>query len=144
MLGVHKTILGMLLHDKNDLENAEAVLREALLIYDEALNDDHQYIASALTELGAVLNTAGRASEARPVLERALEIRLKDYPPEHVLVAATQAEYGDTLSRLGLFDEAKPLLQQSLAVLRDRPDRRLTRANQALQRLRDREAIAAH
>lgn len=138
-VGLHKTILGMLLHDKNDLEDAEASLRDALLIFDEALGDDHQYIASALTELGAVLNTTGRAEQARPVLERALQMRLKDYPPEHVLVAATQAEYGDTLSRLGQFDEAESLLRQSVIVLGDRPDRRLRRANEALERL---EALA--
>ncbi len=141
-VGLHKTILGMLLHDKADLDTAEAVLRDALLIYDQVLDDDHQYTASALTELGAVLNTAGRPSEALSLLERALEIRRKDYPPDHVLVAATRVEYGDTLSRLGRFDEAGPLLQESLIVLRDRSDRRLRRANEALARFRELAALA--
>ncbi len=134
-LGLHKTILGMVLHDKADLDAAEATLRDALTIYEQVLDQDNQYTASALTELGAVLNTAGRPFEALPLLERALEIRRRDYAPNHLLVAATRSEYGDTLSRLGRFDEAESLLQESLVVLRDRPDRRLRRANEALTRL---------
>jgi len=141
-VSVHKTILGMLLHDKADLDTAEAMLRDALLIFEQVLDDDHQYTASALTELGAVLNTAGRPSEALSLLERALQIRRKDYPADHVLVAATRVEYGDTLSRLGRFDEARPLLEESLAVLRDRSDRRLRRANEALARFDELEALA--
>lgn len=142
-LGLHKSILGMLLHDKADLDAAEAALREALAIYEQVLDEDHQYIASALTELGAVLNTAGRPTEARGLLERALEIRQKDYARSHALVAATLAEYGDALSRLGRFDEAEPLLQESLTVLRDRPDRRFTRAIDALARLHELAGRAA-
>ncbi|MEM7432610.1 MAG: serine/threonine-protein kinase [Pseudomonadota bacterium] len=134
-VGLHKTILGMVLHDKQDLAEAEATLREALTVFAETLDDDHQYIASALTELGAVLNSTGRSTEALPILERAVEMRLKDYPPEHFLVAATQAEYADTLARLGQYDDAEVLLRQGLAILSDRPDRRLRRANEALARL---------
>ncbi len=133
--GLHRTILGRVLHDKGDLVGAEVTLREALQVYATVLDSDHQYVASALTELGAVLNTAGRSPEAKELLERALEIRLKDYSPGHVLVAATRAEYADSLIRLGQFDEGEALLRESLRVLHERQDRRLRRANEALQRL---------
>ena len=125
----------MVLHDNAELAAAEKVLRQALMIYDEALGDDHQYTASALTELGAVLNAAGQLAEAETSLERALAIRRKDYPPRHRLVAGTLVEYADTLVRLGLLDEAEPLLVQSLAALSDTDWRRQQRARDALQRL---------
>lgn len=134
-LGLHKTILGMVLHDKEDLGAAETTLRDALTIYEQVLDKHHQYTASALTELGAVLNSAGRPAEALQLLERALQIRRKDYAQNHLLVASTLSEYGDALSRLGRFDEAQALLQASLIVLRERPDRRLRRAYEALARL---------
>ena len=137
LVGYDLTLLGMLLHDKSDFTAAEDALRRALKIYAIVLDDDHQYTASALTELGAVLNSTGRLFEAQTVLERALAIRDKDYPSDHELVAVTRAELADTLSRQGHFDEAERMLQQSLATLGSRPGRRLERATEALQRLRE-------
>lgn len=136
--GLHRTILGRVLHDKGDHVAAEVTLREALSIYAQVYDGDHQYVASALTELGAVLNSAGRPVEAKELLEQALDIRLQDYSASHVLVAATRAEYADSLIRLGQYDEGEALLQESLPVLRERQDRRLRRANEALQRLQER------
>lgn len=137
LVGYDLTLLGMLLHDKSDLIAAEDALRRALKVYAIVFDDDHQYTASALTELGAVLNSMGRLLEARFVLERALAIREKDYPSDHELVAATRAEFADTLSRQGRYDEAERLLRQSLVTLGKRPGRRLERATEALQRLRE-------
>jgi tetratricopeptide (TPR) repeat protein len=125
----------MLLHDKSDLDGAEAMLRRALAIYDEAYDQDHQYTASALTELGAVLNSAGRLDEALGALARAVAIRLRDYAPDHELVAGTWMEYADTLTRLGRYEEAGELLERSRATLHDRPGRRRDRMLLALQRL---------
>jgi tetratricopeptide (TPR) repeat protein len=138
MAGYDMTVLGMLLHDENKLDEAESLLRRAIAIFEKNYAGDHQYTASALTELGAVLNSAGRPNEALPLLQRAMTIRLRDYPEDHKLVASTRTEYADTLTRLGRYDEADSLLEQSNSALRDRPGRSRDRAVAALERLRER------
>ena len=140
MIGYDKVVLGMLLHDRFQLEEAETLLRESVAIFDSALGENHQYTASALTELGAVLNSQQRSSEALPLLERAMQIRMKDYEPEYELVAASRVELADSLTRLGRLEEAETHAPAKLRGAQ-RPPRpqtttRPTRARKARNRTR--------
>jgi tetratricopeptide (TPR) repeat protein len=125
------TSLAMLLQDRGLLRESEALLRDALQIYEASVGPDHQYVASTLTELGAVLTEQGSPEEAEAVLLRALGIRERDFPATHPLASATNVVYGHTLARLGRFEEAERLLLAHLPE-QDAPapalDRRTRRA----------------
>jgi tetratricopeptide (TPR) repeat protein len=93
------------------------MLREALQLFENSLAPDHQYVASALTELGSVLTELGLPQEAEPLLLRAVDIRTQDYPSTHPLVAATNTVYGHALAGLGRYDDAERLLIDNLPYL---------------------------
>jgi tetratricopeptide (TPR) repeat protein len=107
----------MLLQDKGHLDEAESLIRDALQLYEQSVGPEHQYVASALTELGAVLTEKGLSQDAEPILVRAVEIRAQDYPSTHPLVATTNTVYGHALARLGRYDDAERLLIDSLPYL---------------------------
>ncbi len=134
-VGLDMIILGRLLHDKGDLGGAENMLARAVDVFDEVFDTEHQYTASALTELGAVLNSSDRSDEALPILERALYIRSLDFTPAEQLYAATETEYADALVRLGRYAEAEPMLANSAEVFAETPGRRQQRMHAALERL---------
>ena len=117
------------------LDEAEETLRRALGIYAVSLDDDHQYIASALTELGAVLVSRGEAGDAVPLLTEALRIRRLDYPDDNVLTAATKLEFGSALLETGRTADAQDLILDAAGILQGRNDRRAQRAIAAVARL---------
>jgi len=84
--------LGMLLHERGRLSEAEEHFRTALAIYADTLPADHLYIASARGGLGRTLTSLGRLPEARAELEQALAIWTKGVAPDHPQrVAAAEA-----------------------------------------------------
>ena len=97
------------------------------------MSEEHQYVASALTELGAVLTTDNRAPEAIDVLERALQIRFIDFDEDNELLAATRLEYGIALWQSGDESLGAQTISDSAATLSSASNRRAKRARFAMQ-----------
>jgi predicted O-linked N-acetylglucosamine transferase (SPINDLY family) len=92
--------LGILLHDRGRLEEAETSYRRAL-----QLKPDY---AQALSNLGRTLHDMGRLAEAEAGYRRALQLK-PDYAEVH-------SNLGNTLHDLGRLDEAEASYRQALRI----------------------------
>jgi tetratricopeptide (TPR) repeat protein len=108
--------LGTTLLSKGDLAAAEAPMREALKLREEALGMNHPLRAESLNNLGVLLYQSGRYDEAIAEYNRALPIYEKVYDANHPEVAAILNNIGRSALMAGHIDAAEPLLRQSQTI----------------------------
>ncbi len=99
-----------------NLAAAEAPMREALKVREQAFGLHHALTAVSLNNLGVLLYQSGRYDEARSTYEQALPIYREIYGPEHPEVATLINNIGRSALVSGRVDEAEPLLRQSLVM----------------------------
>jgi tetratricopeptide (TPR) repeat protein len=99
-----------------DLAAAEAPMREALKLREEALGLHHARTAQSINNLGALLYESGRYNDAMMEYQRALPIYREVYGAEHPEVATLLDNMGRSALVAGKVDEAEPLLRQSLSM----------------------------
>ncbi len=109
--------LGALHRIRGDMEQAEPVLRRALLIYGR-FDDRHTAVARVRNSLGRVLHARGRLTEAREHLEAALALRRRILGADHVGVASCAKNLAAVLLDQGETEAAGSLLEDALATLR--------------------------
>ena len=66
--------LGTALGQRGEYTEAEALLREAIAVYEACCGPDHVRLAAPLSALGAACAARGRPDEAERLCRRALEI----------------------------------------------------------------------
>ena len=108
--------LGTTLFYSGDLPAAEAPMREALKLRQQALGMDHARTADSINNLGVLLYQSGRYDEALAEYQLALPIYKKVYGAEHPLVATILNNIGRSALMAGRIDEAEPLLRQSISM----------------------------
>ncbi len=108
--------LGTTLFYSGDLPAAEAPMREALKLRQQALGMDHARTADSINNLGVLLYQSGRYDEALAEYQLALPIYRKVYGAEHPLVATILNNIGRSALMAGRIDEAEPLLRQSISM----------------------------
>ena len=79
----------VLLASGGNLEEAEAMYREALAIDRTALGNNHPEVASRLINLVVLLGELGRREEAEPLAREAVEMRRRVLGPRHPAMANT-------------------------------------------------------
>jgi tetratricopeptide (TPR) repeat protein len=99
------------------LDEAAALLREALSAAESALGADHPTTARALAALAQVLADAGNLAEAEPLLRRALAIDEHVYGPRHPRIARHLDQLARVLHDAGRIGESLDALDQAVAIL---------------------------
>jgi tetratricopeptide (TPR) repeat protein len=99
-----------------NLAAAEAPMREALHVREQAFGLHHALTAVSLNNLGVLLYQSGRYDEARSTYQQALPIYREIYGPEHPEVATLINNIGRSALVSGRIDEAEPLLRQALGM----------------------------
>ena len=112
--------LGTVLQERNALDEAEEVAREALrLAEDMHKGRDHVDMVLCMRHVGVLCKDSGRLEEALRLLEASLsmERRLNQGKADRG-VAASMCELGDLFEALGDMDAALRMMTGSLAMLR--------------------------
>jgi hypothetical protein len=94
---------------ENAPQDAELLLRRALITFEAILGPESAEVAVVSHELAQILAAGGRGDEARWLYERALGIRRQVLGPSHPEVATT-------LHNLALFHEAEGRVTESAAL----------------------------
>ncbi len=108
--------LGLLLASKAAYEEAEPLLRRALVINEAAYGPDHPDVARDLNNLAQLLQATNRLSEAEPLMRRALAITEAAYGPDHPTVARGLNNLAQLLKATNRLAEAEPLMSRALAI----------------------------
>jgi serine/threonine-protein kinase len=103
---------------RGSLEEADAMLREALELTRELLGDDHSEVIEIRHRLALVLSDRGLPGDAAAVLREVVE-QQKGSENRTILVARTEANLGRMLWLAGQPEEAEPLIRGALAVFRN-------------------------
>ncbi len=77
------SILGKLKRQQGQPERAEALLRRALAIREQALGSDHYGVVQSLSDFAALYYDGGRLDKAEALFARALAISEKQLAPDH-------------------------------------------------------------
>lgn len=109
--------VGSILATLGQLEEAEAVQREALALRRTLYPENHPQIARSYFEIGSVLNAQGRADEASLLIVRSLEIRRETLGEDHPHVAMTQVSLASILTSARRYEEALEAARTGLETL---------------------------
>jgi tetratricopeptide (TPR) repeat protein len=102
----------MLLQDRGEFIEAEALFREALDISRNALPPGHPDIGLRLNNLSVVLFHQARLNEAETYAREALQIRREALGPRHPQVAQSIGNLVRLLHRMGNFGEGEALAEE--------------------------------
>jgi tetratricopeptide (TPR) repeat protein len=100
------------------MEEAEALLRQALAINRRWLGEQHPEVSTNLGNLAVVVRDRGDFAEAERLLYQALAIDEAVFGPEHTYVAYDLNEIAVILRMRGRPDSAVSILQRALALNR--------------------------
>jgi tetratricopeptide (TPR) repeat protein len=95
---------------------AEALLQQALDIYEHALGSEHLGISSTLNNLVLLYRDQGKYVQAVPYGQRALDLDEKTLGPEHPSTAITLNNLALLYEVQAKYAEAEPLYQRSLEI----------------------------
>jgi serine/threonine-protein kinase len=94
-------------------DEALALEREALALFEELYGKEHIKVAYPLGDLSMMLRRTGDPEAAERCSRRALAIRLEAQPPGHWEIAWARQELAVCLIQLGRPSEAEPLLEEA-------------------------------
>ena len=107
--------LALLLSETGDVNEAEALYREALAIRRQVFGDEHPAVATGLKNLALLLMRREAFADAEALYREALAIGRRLPGNEHHL-ANTLNNFAALLATLGRYDEAEPLCREGLAI----------------------------
>ncbi|WP_058555687.1 tetratricopeptide repeat protein [Thiohalocapsa sp. ML1] len=99
------------------VDEAAALLREALSAAESAFGHDHPTTAQALADLAQALEETGYLAEAEPLLRRALAIDERVFGPRHPRVARHLDQLARVLHVAGRIAESLAALDRAVAIL---------------------------
>jgi len=97
-------------------EDADALLRRALELREELLDDKDLQVAESLVSLSLLLEQRGDLKEAEQIAARALDIREKTLPPDHPDIAASLHGLARIYYRQVKLKESEPLYKRGLRI----------------------------
>jgi serine/threonine-protein kinase len=110
-----------ILEYQGDLEQAEKLLRQAVMVQQQVLGERHHLTAMSLSQLGDLLSRRNKVAEGQALCRRAVESLRLTYPEGHPNLAMVLREYAFTLTRAGQWSEAVSLLREVLEMRRRFP-----------------------
>lgn len=117
-----QALLGSLVAQRGDLEEAERWLRASLRLYAATAGESFRWAAPAHTALAALLERQGDVAGAATHAGRAVEILAATAPPDSADLFVPKSYLASLLLSLGRAEEAVPLLREALALPRDPAD----------------------
>lgn len=111
--GIAAARLGRLLRRLERGEEAETLLRDALVSLERSFGPRSLRVASARRNLGALLRDQGRLDEAEAYYREALEIRRTALGERHSLVGTTLSSFAALYEARGDWEEAVRLRQEA-------------------------------
>jgi tetratricopeptide (TPR) repeat protein len=108
--------LSLLLKTKGLYLEAEALIRRALTISENADDPDQSNVAVCLNNLAALLQATDRLLEAEPMTRRALEIFEQNLGAKHPNVATVLSNLAQLLQATNRLSEAEPMMHRALEI----------------------------
>ena len=108
--------LAVLLHDTEEIGEAELILRRALDISEATYGKQHPILSPLLNNLAFLLHDANRNEEAEALLRRALQVDEVSFGNEHPNMAIVLNNLAIFLHRTNRIEEAESLLRRALAI----------------------------
>ncbi|MGD8537776.1 MAG: serine/threonine-protein kinase [Candidatus Aminicenantes bacterium] len=99
-------------------EDSEPLLRRALELREELLDDEDIQVAESLASLSLLLEQRGDFDEAEKTATRALQIRERTLPPDHPDIAASLHELAQVYYRQVKLKESEQLQKRALEIRR--------------------------
>lgn len=121
-LGIHDptgrllNVAGLLLNERAQWAESEALQRRALATAEAADPPDETLIAVCLNDLALVLHSTNRTAEAEPLYRRALEIDERRFGPEDIRIAIRLNNLAGLLQATSSTAEAERLFRRALAI----------------------------
>jgi hypothetical protein len=107
--------------DDGRLNEARALLEQAITIVQTLLRDDHPRLVTYRVNMARVQIASHEADKAEPALRHALDVRQHLYPSGDWRIAQVQSLLGASLAAQHRDDEAEPLMVTAAAVLQPIP-----------------------
>jgi tetratricopeptide (TPR) repeat protein len=107
--------LGILYRDQGKLQEAKAMLQQALAGYEKVLGPDHTSTLDSINSLGILYRDQGKLQEAEVMSQQALAGYEKVLGPDHTSTLASINNLGNLYSDQGKLQEAEVMLQRALA-----------------------------
>jgi tetratricopeptide (TPR) repeat protein/predicted Ser/Thr protein kinase len=104
--------------DPPPLEEAEALYREALPMYQRHDGEKNPEMMRSMEAFAALLKATGRLDEARILDRDAVDMMRKILGPDHPFVATCLSDYAGVLRAMGRYEEAASALREKVAVER--------------------------
>jgi tetratricopeptide (TPR) repeat protein len=108
--------VGLLLHAKGLIRDAEPLLKMALELAESLHGADHSAVATVLNNLALLLRDTNRFAEAEAKMRRALAIDEATYGLENATVANRLNNLAQLLQDRNRLAEAEPLMRRALAI----------------------------
>ena len=108
--------LGLVLYVKSLHDQAELLMRRALLIDEKRLGKEHTTVATRLNNLALLLQTTNRFAEAEQLMRRAMQIDEKSFGKEHPKIATCLNNLAHLLQATNRLSEAEPLMRRALKI----------------------------
>ena len=108
--------LGLVLNDQRRLDEAEAVIREALAIQRKVFGEEHPDVSDSLFNLGAVLQGRGKLLEAEAAFRDSLAMRRKLMGNDHSVAEVTLRYLAGLYQEEGKLAEAEAACREQLAL----------------------------
>ncbi len=106
--------LGILVHQQNNLKDAELLYQLALRRYEKTLGLEHDRAQYILENLALIFLEQDKSNEAEEILRRAMEGSNKTLDSEYTYIQRNLSILGTSLRKQGRLSEAEVLLQGAL------------------------------
>jgi tetratricopeptide (TPR) repeat protein len=113
---IHKAGLAKVLIEKNQMREAEPLLRQSLGDLKATLGPSHPHVATCLNVMVILLTRTSRFAEAMPLARRSLEIYERSLGPAHPHVATALGEVAQISIRNRDYAAAEMALRRALAI----------------------------
>ena len=111
-----KVDLAALLYARGRLNDAEPLLREALVIFRHIRGNHNIDVARVLSDLGVMLRGQNKIEEAADTLRQAIEMRERESGPMSLELAESLNNYAGVLRAQGHPDQAEATMTRSLDI----------------------------
>lgn len=107
---------GGYLSERAQYEEAKVLLKQAVLVSEQALGQYHSETAQRLSNLAWAYSNQGSIDEAGPLFQQALAIREQVLGLEHLNTARSLDDVAGVYLRQGKYELAGPLVERALAI----------------------------
>ena len=115
-MAADKAALAAILDGQGKYDEAEALYRQALAVFERVYGPDHYELAVTFNNLAALSHAKGDDAEAEQLYRRPWPSRRRSLGPDHPDVAMTLNNLAVLYKSAGKYSEAEPLYQRALAI----------------------------